>query len=265
MITLVDIIQLYSGGPGSGCHGPNCGRPRTAAERAAFLHKQFRGLKKQEREENIKKWVGEQIQKHGQVPTKAVQNWWRSEYFRQQGLKYPVQVKQPDLTKKQQKWLEKHAPKVGKALPPGITKYKGVERLHIAPVSKRQVKQQQTLADGTKLTVIKPPGQKEKTGQTWLIRESPYKGQFRQNFDVPAHAAFRANAKVAFFTARDYQKDRAVAVQVLRNFGEKAVSVTEIDLQQYDAMARSRQATFNNIGRAYGFLSKRYGIRFRLS
>ena len=30
-MNLKETLELYAGGPGSGCHGPNCGRPKGGA------------------------------------------------------------------------------------------------------------------------------------------------------------------------------------------------------------------------------------------
>jgi hypothetical protein len=255
VITLGVIADIFAGGPGSGCHGPNCGRPMSAKERVDFFHRQFLGLKKQEANALRAKWIQDQIKQSGQVNTKAARTWWRREFKRQSRLAQPPAKVNLNLTKKQAKWMKKNAQRVRRNQPAPVIK--------VQPVAKRNVKKQFTTSDGTKVTIIKPPGQKEKTGQTWLIRESPYKGQFVQSLDTKAD--FKDNTKVAFFIARDPEKERGVAVQVLRNFGEKKTSVTEIDLLQYDAMARSRQATFSNMGRASGFLAKRYGISFKFT
>lgn len=263
MITLVQIAGLWGGGEGSGCHGPNCGRPLSPKEQAEFLHKQFVGLKRQESNQERKKWVGEQIQKHGQVTTKAGKKWWKKEAKRQAKLPTPDPARRlPKVTKKGQKWLQKNALQVKKGIT-GIQRYGGKETIKLQLPRKGQIKKQFVTADGTKLTIIKPPKQREKTGETWLKRESPYKNKFVQHFDIPAGKMFQENAKVAFFMARDAEKERAVAVQVLRNFGEKTTAVTEIDLLSFDAIARSRQATFSNMGKAAGFLAKRYGISLK--
>lgn len=258
MISLAQIFELYSGGPGSGCHGPNCGRPTkgwsemSPAERMQQIGKDKEARKRQDANAIRNKWVADQILKHGQQDSRRARAWWRKEYNRQQALTTPKKYGMPKLNKKKKAWLQKNAPKIGKNAPSSIKPQ---------PVSARRVKQQFTTNSGAKVTILKPPGQKEKTGTTWLIRESPYKGQFNQLFDIPSY--FKPGTNVAFFMAKDPERERAVAVQVHRDFGQKSTSVTEIDLEQYDAMARSRQATFSNMGKASGFLMKRYGISFK--
>lgn len=256
MVRLLDIAWLWSGGAGSGCHGPNCGRPMSPREKAEFYSKQFQKLKKQEITEAGKQWIQQQIKKTGQTNLKVTRRWWKKELKRQQSLKSPapkveIQIKKP-VTK--QKWLEKNAPKLGRGPAPFIKS---------EPVSRRQIQKQFTTSTGAKVMIIKPPGQKEKTGKSWLMKVSPYKGSFVQNLEMKVH--FDDKQRFALYSVRDAVKDRSVAVQIIRNFGEKAVTVKEMDLVGVaNFIARSREVRFNNMGQSYGFLNRRYGITLKL-
>lgn len=200
MVTLSGGLSwLYSGGPNSGCHGPNCGRPlgMTGRQRARV-----------------------------QRLLKAI----------------------PSMSRK--------------TAIPGVKRWKGRETIKLQPVRKSKVKQQFTSSQGHQMTVIKPSKQYQKSGRTWIYKKSPLKGQFKTEFEFKDD--LKRNIKTGFATAR--VGNRAVTVQVHRNFGEKKATVVEFDLRSTDvkdAIARSRSVTFSNLGRAMGWLNRRYGIRLK--
>lgn len=182
LITLQNVLHLatsiHAGGPGSGCHGPNCGRPSTGIE------------------------------------------------------------------KRTQRKLGKL-----KNLPERETPLVPVVRL-------TRVHRQ----EGIKETTVKPVRQYHKSGLAWLKKASPLKGTFHQETNSPAARPWGGKSKMtAFFVSRP-SDDRATAVQVLTNYGTDKASVLEIDLHQYDAIARTRLVEFKDFDTATKFLQKRYGI-----
>jgi hypothetical protein len=115
-------------------------------------------------------------------------------------------------------------------------------------------------AEGHNITIIKPPQQYDKTMQSWLKKPSDQKGQFNKLME---ESAFNDNKEKTAFFAAPVGLDRNTVVQVVRNLGVLRTTVKEIDLVGGNHIARTRIATFNNMGQASGFLNRRYGITFK--
>ncbi len=233
MITLVGMVNLYGGGAGSGCHGPNCGRPLT--------NKQLNNMVSTLRKQGLLRRRGITT---GQV-IKTYQAWENAKPERDR------------IKKEQQQAVQRARQKIAKQPKPN---YQTLGNINVQPVSKGKVKIQMNVGNGTSLTILKPKGQYEKTNASWLKKESPYKNMFTRILAMDQYDDNKT--KNSIWVYRDAKK--GVALQVSRKLGEKAVLVKEIDTENFDDITRTREARFNNIGRASGFLNKRYGVTFKL-
>lgn len=234
----MNLLQLMAGGPGSGCHGPNCGRPMVGAKKLKLMRRVLRqqGFKMR------RILTPHQIQDTYNAWKKGVGQRRQNAFVQRKAGKA---VKQG----------VKNIPKVPNKLPAGIQKKGGIEYIDVKPVRKGAVKVRQG-----NIIILKPRGQYEKTNKTWLKKPSPFKGQYQRVFAMDQFGD--PNTKNSFWVYRDAAKGQAI--QVSRDFGKKTVAVKEIDTKDFDFITRTRIARFNNIGNASGFLAKRYGITFRL-
>ncbi len=193
--------DLKAGGPGSGCQGPNCGRPSHG------------GKLKQRIERRLKKM----------------------------GVK-----------------------RIGKRTP-GLIRRHGKLTIPLKDPWAGRVKKQYTAQEGHKITELRTPKQYEKSGKSWLQKKSPYKGQFLSD----SHGAFNQTTigdpkeKNSFWIHQE-SPDKGVSVEVHRNLGSLKVNVIERKLGEYGAIIDHREVSFRNVGRAMGFMNKRYGITYRL-
>jgi hypothetical protein len=250
MITLSALVTLYSGGPGSGCNGPNCGRPASQNLKRAVARMNRQHLTSQQKGDI-------RVMKKGLTTAevlKTYQLWKDLKDTRKEEKQKDKQQKQ-----KVRKQLAK-VPKISRRIPVGIVNKKGMHTIPVQPVSRGRVKTRMNIGNGTQLTILKPKAQYEKTNATWLQKASPYKGMFTR---VIAMDQFDDNkTKNSIWMYRD--ANNGVMLQVSRQLGQKAVSVKEVDTKDFEFITRTREAQFNNIGRASGFLNKRYGVTFKL-
>lgn len=235
MASIISLLVLNAGGTGSGCHGPNCGRPVSQA---------------------AKKWATKQKAKATRDRNKLMKQQARDRAARKASAPGRKALQKRLGYKKTKKWLKENAAKIKQGAPVKIV---------VKDPSKRWVKQQGKTPDGAKWAILKPAGQNDKSGMSWAGKISPYKGQFSQTLSMPT--VYNAQEHNTVFERRDDQGQQTHAVIVHRNFGEgdKHVTVKEVDLGDHAAISRWRQVSFNNIGRAAGFLNRRYGIRFKLT
>ena len=200
-MNLVTTLSLLAGGPGSGCQGPNCGRPT-----------------------------------HGKKLKQRIER-----RLKKMGVK-----------------------RIGKRVP-GLVRRHGKLVIPLKEPWKGKIKNQYTAQVGHKVTEIRSPKQYEKSGKSWLLKASPYKGQF-----LADHAgAFNQNTigdpkEKNSFWIHQAAPDKGVSVEVHRNLGSLKVNVIERRLGEYGAIIDHREVSFKNVGRAHGFLSKRYGITYKL-
>jgi hypothetical protein len=231
--TLTQLMDVLAGGPGSGCHGPNCGRPHTKAE--------TEGLKKELKEVRdrlgVKRGQKGYARKHNRANLKILK----------EGLKRRIQY-----GKRREKIL------------PGMKWKKGKITIPVKPAWKGRVKQSFKTAEGHQVTVVKPRKLQDREGKTWLRKPSEFKGKF-----VKTHDEFNVMGKLernVLFQA--IRGDKGQAVQISRDYGNKAVFVKEAALLSHvgthDNIIRTRQVKFKNFGQAFGFLKMRYGISFKL-
>jgi len=250
MSTLVSILDLLAGGPGSGCHGPNCGRPITSKRYAQMVSKL--------------KTIGVRI-KRGTNPWDVVKTydaWFRGAKARASAKKEALRIARKAKARIQRAIQKGKLKKIGKSTP-GIVKTKGKEHIDVQPVPKSSVKKQFMMDDGTKMTVIKSSKEYESKGKSmdWLRKPDLYRGQYLQVLSKETYND--KNEKNAFFDHNE-TPDKARSIEIHRQLGDnKHVTVIQRDIGQYGSIINHREVTFNNIGRAAGFLNKRYGITFK--
>lgn len=230
---LLTAVSLYGGGPGSGCHGPNCGRPLTQG--------QFNKMVGLLRQQGLLRRRGITT---GQVIS-TYNAWLNSKEER-------------DRLAKENKQAGQKVSKTLKTIPK--TKIILPNKIDVQPPAKRNVKTQFKTNNGTLMTVIKPKGQYEKTNKSWLAKPSPFKGQF-QRLAAMDHLG---DNKTKNSTWLYRGQTRGQMLTVTRNFTSKTVYVKETDTRDFDFITRTRIAQFRNIGQASGFMNRRYGITFRL-
>lgn len=254
MMTLTQITSIFSGGPGSGCHGPNCGRPITAKNYQRMVQK----LKN----------IGVRV-KRGTSPWDVVKTydaWFRGAKTRATVKKEAQRIAKKAKLKIQRAIQKGKLPKIGKTTP-GIVKTKGREHIDVQPTPKSQVKKQYTMDDGTKMTVIKTQKEYETRpeNENWLRKPDLYKGRYI--LDKPLFQKTTLgdkNEKNSWFIHNE-APGKSRSIEIHRQLGDsKHVTITQRELGQYDAIANHREVTFNNIGRAAGWLNKKYGITFKL-
>jgi hypothetical protein len=168
--------------------------------------------------------------------------------------------------------LERYAKKYGvgrvpkNALPPGLVRKGGLEHLPLKEPWAGRIKLKMKGAGGENIVVLKQAKTYEKRGDDWLRKPNKFKGGFLPD-PVGGKTMMRTYnnpRELNHFFIHQASPSEAVSVEVHRNLGRKGVSVIERDLGQYHAIERHREVSFNNIGRAMGFLNKRYGITFKL-
>lgn len=234
MATLLVLTELYAGGPGSGCQGPNCGRPPSAREvRREDLKKQIQQIRLQLKI------------KRGR-PGYLVKN-------RRENLK---------ILRKGLQTLRRYDRRDKMA--PGLVRRGGKLAIPVKPVWKGVVKKQFTSPEGHKITILKQPKEYEKSGMTWIGKPSSFKGQFHTDKGDFIQRSRENPKERNSFWIHQASPDKGMSIELHRNMGELRVKVIERELGQYDAIVKHRQVEFNNIGRASGFLNKRYGITFKL-
>ena len=246
-MNLVALTQLYFGGPGSGCNpsAGKCGRPkvRNSAEVIQHREKLKRELQKVRESLRIKRGEAGYLRKKNRANAKIIR----------EGLKNQLRY----YGRKDR-------------LLPGMKRVGKLHTIPVAPVRPSQVVKKYTTNSGAAVTIIKQQKEYESKGKSmdWLRKPDLFKGKYlvdrafgeslnRPTFDNPKE-------KNTFFIY-NASPDRARSVEVHRNLGEKSVTVVQRNLGQYGAIMDHKEVTFSNIGRAAGFLNKRYGITFSLS
>lgn len=239
-------LSLYAGGPGSGCSGPNCGRPRTNFEEGdrAMLGKETRGFDEKTlvyrkfpmgtevRVQKVTKNVG------GQSDLVTVSS------KRLSGLVVP----EHDLV-----FL-----KSGKA-----------KNIDVQPVPKRYVKMEMTLRNGAKYTIIKPELEGKKRGpQDPSNKKSRFKGEFEKPEKVYG-ASDRSGQNLKSWVTEATNGDRGTTLFIHR-YSDAQGRPTGVVIQEHPWMGEHYrfgtpiQFEFKNAGKAMGLLKERYGVSFKL-
>lgn len=256
-------INVYAGGPGSGCHGDKCGRPRIHQ----IEEKDIVKLKKADSLWNTK--TGN-VDKFPPGLKAVVINVLPKVGSQDQLVKVTIQPPTKKHEADAMRYLkmedvELHTPGVGNRTPKSAT----------FPVQSNQVIMKTVTSDGAKLTWVKPQNEPEKELQTLkdISKEaSYYKGKFGL-VDKVAGADGQ--------TTRIYDTTKNIPSSVLQREGGSAISKAGVTVwvhrysdkvviqeQQY---ARYSQKTrgimsfeYKNIGSAFGMLKNRYGISIPL-
>jgi hypothetical protein len=242
MSTLLQLISLEAGGPGSGCRGSNCGRPIGA--------KQFQQMRQKLKRTGI------------DIPRKA-SPW---DVVRTYDAWFRGQKERDRQAKLAQRMNQKARGRLSKALAKGKIgkriQAKPNVSIAVKPVWKGRVKQQFTTPQGHQVTTLKTPGQYQKRGDTWVNKPSAYKGQFL--VDLAEHRTYNDPKERNSFFIHQEAPDKGVSVEVHRNLGSLSVNVIERKLGEYGAIVDHREVSFKNVGRAMGFLNRRYGLTFKI-
>lgn len=245
-MNLVALTELFFGGPGSGCNpsAGKCGRPKVRNSADVIQHRQRLKQELQQVRSRLAKKRGETgyVRKKQRAALKIVREGLKSQ-LRYYGRK--------------------------DRLLPGMKRVGKLHTIPVQPVPKSKTLKKYTASNGAAVTIIKQAKEYESKGNTdWLRKPDLYKGQylvdraFGESLNRPT---YNDNKEKNTFFIHNESPDKARSVEVHRNLGEKSVTVVQRNLGQYGAIIDHKEVTFNNIGRASGFLSKRYGISFKLS
>jgi hypothetical protein len=242
-MNLQNIIALFAGGPGSGCNPSvgQCGRPKVRNSAEVIQHRAQlkKELDKVRADLKVKRGQPGYLRKAQRRDAKILREGLRTQ------LRYYGRRDR---------------------LLPGMKRVGKLHTIPVQPVPKSQVKKQYTTNSGAKVTIIKQSKEYQSQGKStdWLRKPDLYKGKYlvdsglnKQTFDNPKE-------KNTFFIHNE-SPDRARSVEVHRELGQKTVTVIQRNLGQYGAIMDHKEVTFSNIGRASGFLMKRYGVSFSLS
>jgi hypothetical protein len=238
--TLLNLIELQAGGPGSGCRGANCGRPISG--------KTYKWMVAKLRQSGLEI-------KRGTSPWDVVRTfdaWKRGVGAREQAHKDAQRMAKRARGRLRKAIAKGKLPKIGKA----------PSKIDVQPVWKGRVKNQFVAQQGHLVTELKTPKQYEKGKGTWVNKPSAYKGQFL--VDLQEHRTYNDPKERNSFFIHQEAPDKGVSVEVHRNLGNLSVNVIERRLGQYGAIVDHREVSFKNVGRASGFLNRRYGLTFKI-
>lgn len=242
-MNLLETISIFAGGPGSGCRGPNCGRPklRNSADVIKYRQQVKDELVLVRAKLKIKRGAPGYLHKEQRARFKVLRTGLLSE------LRYYGRRDR---------------------LLPGMKRKGKLHTIPVQPVPKAKVKKQYVASDGSKVTVIREPKQYETKDRNrdWLRKPHLLKGQFQKE-DYPEHT-YDDNERNHWFRAHYSDGKTDAIVEIHRNLGDKHVNIIERKVEpkgwKDDAIVSHKEVTFNNIGRASGFMAKRYGITFKL-
>lgn len=252
MATLLQLVEIYSGGPGSGCN-PQVGKCGRSQKQVAYGTPRPRPHTKEETEALKKELVDVRDRlkrKKGREGYVTKPDKDRLKILRE-GLKRSIQYgKRKEKLAPGLRWRKK---KLSLKEPiKQVTKGKTIQKFHTK--------------EGDQITIVKPPKMYQKSGLTWMQKVSPFKGQFQKLLDN-WNTMGKQERNVVFQAGKG---EHGQAVVISRNYGDKRVFIREASLlsdrrsQAMDGIVRTREVAFNNFGRAMGWINKRYGITFRI-
>jgi hypothetical protein len=246
------LREIQAGGPGSGCHGPNCGRPKINEGDIVKIQKPI-SVWNQKTGDNDTFKPGTKATVLNVLPKVGTADQMLS-----------VQVKRHHDAE----YMKMDDVKLHKAAGPST--------VETEPVPKSKIKQQFLSNDGSTMTVVKSPEMKEYTPRTiqeMADQPSRYKGQFEKiekvdgadnqttrvydTSKVPSTAWGREGAPTAAprpgvtLWVHRYPDHVTVQEQPYQRWGQKVTGII--------------QWRYNNVGKAFGMLKKRYGISIPLS
>jgi hypothetical protein len=252
LIEAISLSELKAGGPGSGCHGPNCGRPPLKEGDVVKIQKPVT-VWNQKTGNNDKYPPGTKAIVLNVLPKIGTADQMLS-----------IQVK------------KHHDPTYFTTDDVKLHKAAGPTTVETDPVPKSKIKQQFTSNDGAQVTIVKTQETRDydpRTIKDLANQASRYKGQFDQiekvdgadnqttriydTSKVPSTAWGREGAPTAAprpgvtLWVHRYPDHVTVQEQSYLRWGTKAKGMI--------------QWKYNNIGQAFGMLKKRYGISIPLS
>lgn len=245
-MNLLSLMDLYAGGPGSGCNpaAGQCGRPLGKATLKMY--------------KDILRKTG--VSTRGKTEEQIVRTykaWARSSSVRQSFQ----QLAKKSSKEARAKIAKAHLKKIGTTTP-GLKKSGGRIHIDIKPVWKGRVKSQYVATGGHKVTELKGPKQYEKSGRTWLNKPDKYRSQYLVDTAEQKELG-NPKGRNSFWIHME-RPDAGRSVEVRRDLGQLKVAVVERTLGDMNQIIQHREVEFKNIGRASGFLNKRYGITFKL-
>ena len=243
---LRSALSMYAGGPGSGCTGPNCGRPRTNFEEGdrVMLNKVTRGF-----DEKTLTWRKFPIGTEARVQkvTKAVGG-------------------QPDLVTVSSKRLS------GLIVPEhDLTFLRSgkAKNIDVQPVPKRYVKLEMTLQNGAKYTIIKPEKEKAPRGpQDPVNQKSRFKGEFGSMAKFYGASDKRGQNLKSWVT--EAEKDGRGTTLFIHKYTDSQGKPTGVVIQEHPWVGEHYrfgtplQFEYKNAGKAMGLLKDKYGITFKM-
>ena len=269
-MNLVETIDVYAGGVGSGCHGPNCGRPISSGDTVKL--KKPVTLWNTKTGDNDKFPAGQKaivvdvLPKIGTAdqmvkvnivpPTKN-----------HEGEEQHVKMSDVEFEKS---GLTHQVNPIGHTELPMYTNPKfhptggDWKKLDIQPVPKGQVQLKYKTSDGANVTIVKAKDAPEHDPRTLKeIASTPnyYKGKF--NLVETVNGADDNTTRVydSSKPSLAHEKEGSGAVVWVHRYPDK-VTVQEQSYTKWSTK-KSGLITFEykNVGRAFGMLNRRYGIR----
>lgn len=222
------VFQLFAGGPGSGCHGPNCGRPATGKKDVADINKEIRQLR-----QKLQRGSGTSTKERARIKQviQVYQN-----HLRQLGRPAPEEPQPIQV-----------APAKKSQVVQKFTFGNGTTYTMVAP-NKRGRPQ--------------GSGNKAKDYSKILNRQHTQKDKFSSTHeDVKPEGQ---NARVSVYDASKSKEGSGTTVIVNRDLGGKRMVIQEFARGQFGHLESMQQFKFKNLGKGAGVLNKRYGIRQKL-
>jgi len=231
-MNLKTTINLQAGGPGSGCTGPNCGRPAHFAE--------TRGGKNEVSSINQEiKFMKKMLKRKSGATT-------------QQRKRYRALIK----------IYQAHLRGLGRQL---THQYPPVS---ISPkaVRKAEIVKQYNLANGAKYTFVTATKRGRPAGSGNAAKSSLKKAHDQKGTFSATHEDIKPLSYEGRVSVYDANKPngRGSTVIVNRDLDKNRVVVQEFSRQGNTIDANLQQFKFRNFGQAAGMLNKRYGIRQKL-
>lgn len=273
-MNLASSIALYAGGPGSGCHGPNCGRPRTTEFREGDRVRLLKPVKVYVRSSYDFKTlmpgkiatVIEVLPAVGHQPERlAVSLGPRYEGVGRAGIEpgpagAPIYVESADVE------FHKSA---GKPFDPGT----GVKS---KPVPDDKAISKSDIPTGGRYAVAKPAGEPgESRGVTnYETRQHPLKGQFERTDAVYGFTSTIGheghNLKTFVYETPPEREGKGTVVWVHRYSDARTGSVRQTVIGEVNytdnkfRYSTPHQFEYNNPAKAFKTLRDRYGIQMKM-
>jgi hypothetical protein len=258
------IDTLMAGGPGSGCHGPSCGRPKGSGDPHKIEPGDSAILAKPVKAWNMKTWnrmtypIGQSVNVQSIIPAVGHNEAMAVVKVGKWGSEEHVKLSDLSLLKKGKDNLAK---------------------IDVKPVPKSKIQQQTKVVTGPKPSMKKPapsytitnlkPAKEPDIGSK--KGPHPLKGQFQKVVENVKNA-FDVNTRSTLMTAQPKTKSGKAEgyafetnVWVHRHFDSKTVTIQEVRAGQHGYTAGTmRQYSYKSLGPAAKFVKERYGVSLKL-